>query len=294
MAAISPKTHETGKKIVYQLKASGFPESGATCELRRGNVSIALEVSVDPLQLTVERVDGPGVYNLVCTIGGQEHSLMEAVAVFGQNIAVSSVEPSEVAVGENMTEVAITGQGFMNSKELFCIYSESRSTKSPLKRAKRKADSESSFTKREPAIFESSTQCRCKINPKVSRKIKVAVTLGRKQDNPESYVEVTVLGEAVSIKSHKMNYRAKKIFITFTQAVKRKAGCAEIFTQVTMNKLKGLVGDRKISCAGRKADQLVVRIPGAVIKDGECSRCCHKGRDGLRLLRVRINNRWVA
>lgn len=226
-------------------------------------------MKVDPIKLTVEGVSNPGIYNLVCTIGGQEYSLMKAVAVFGQKITVSSVQPSEVAVGSNMTEVIITGKGFMNSEEMFCIYSEDLPKKSLLKRAKRRADSEPRFAKRQPAIFVSSTQCKCEIDPRISRKVKVAVVLGKMKENPESYVEVTVMGEAVSIKSHKLNYRTKQIFITFTKAVKRKAGCSEIFNEVTINKLKELIGERKISCTARKADQLVIHIPGAVMQNGE-------------------------
>ena len=269
LAAIKPKTHQSGQKIVYKLDASGFPKRGATCELRLDDVRIPLEVTVHPIKLTVERVDNVGVYNLVCTIGGQEYSLKKAVTVFGQQITVSSVQPSEVAVGSEMAEVTITGEGFMDSGELFCIYSEDVSKKSLLKRAKRRADSAPKFTKRQLAIFVSSTQCKCEIDPKISRKIKVAVALGKAKENSDSYVEVTVMDEAVSIKSHKLNYRTKQIFITFTKAVKRKGGCAQIFNEVTINKLKQLVGERDISCKAKKADQLVIHLPGAVMQIGE-------------------------
>ena len=269
LAAIKPKTHQTGQKIVYKLDASGFPKSGATCELRLDDVRIPLEVTVHPIKSTVERVDNVGVYNLVCTIGGQEYSLKKAVTVFGQQITVSSVQPSEVAVGSEMAEVTITGEGFMDSGELFCIYSEDVPKKSLLKRAKRRADSEPKFTKRQLAIFVSSSQCKCEIDPKISRKIKVAVALGKAKENPDSYVEVTVMDEAVSIKSHKLNYRTKQIFITFAKAVKRKGGCAQIFNEVTINKLKQLVGERDISCKAKKADQLVIHLPGAVMQNGE-------------------------
>ncbi len=271
MGAIAPKIHLTGKRVVYKLDASGFPESGASCELRLGDVSIALQVSVNPIQLTVEGIENVGVYTLVCTISGQEYSLVKAVTVFSEEISVSSAEPREVTVGDDIKEVTITGQGFMNSSELFCIYSEVLPTKALSKRSKRRSIPVDSFTKRRAAEFVSPTQCKCKINAKVSRKIKIAVVLGKEKQNPESYVEVTVLGEAIRIKGHKLNYRAKKVFITFTSAVKRLAGCAEIFKKATVDKLTELVGDRKLSCTFRKADQLEIRIPGAVLVEGELS-----------------------
>ena len=269
MGAISPKTHATGEKIVYKLDASGFPESGVSCELRRNDISISLEVSVNPLQLTVDKVDNAGVYDLICTINSDEHSLKKAVTVFSQKISVSSVEPSELSVGEGSAEITLTGEGFMNSSQLFCLYDEGSRVTSQLKRSKRRAVPVPSFTKRLPAKYVSSSSCKCKVDIRVSKKIKIAVTFNKGEQNPGSYVELTVLKDSIRVKEHKLDYRAKKAFITFTSAVKVVDNCDDIFNEATMDKLKELAGDRKITCASRKADELVVHIPGAVLEEGK-------------------------
>ena len=252
---------------MYKLDASGFPESGASCNLRLGNTDIPLEVSVNPLELTVEKIDNTGVYNLICTINSEEHSLAGAVTAFSEKISVSSAEPSEVTVGDDTAEVTITGEGFMNSSEMFCVYGDVLSTTSPSKRSKRR--SVPAFNKRLPAKFVSPTQCKCKINTKVSKKISISVVFGKEEQNPESPVVITIVEEAIGIKGHKLDYKSKKVFITFTSAVKRLTGCSEIFKEATVEKLKALAGDRKFSCIIRKADELEVHVPGAVLRQGE-------------------------
>lgn len=256
MGEISPKTHETGKEIVYKLKASGFPDSGATCELSLRDVSVALEVSVKPLQLKVKKVDSPGVYNLVCTISGNEYVLEKAVTVLREKIVVSRVVPSEVKVDEEITQVTVRGKGFMESQELYCIYTDA------LRR---------NYINRLPATFVSPTECKCNISTKQSRKLKIAVTFNRNVRIFESYVEVTVLDKAINITGYTLNNRAKKIVITFEREVKRIFGCKNIFNETTMKKLKDLVGDQKISCDFKKANVLSIRIPGAVIDEGKFS-----------------------
>lgn len=252
---------------MYELDASGIAGSDASCQLRLGDASIQLQLSFDPLQLTVERIDNAGVYDLVCNIGGEEFSLVKAVTVFAQKIAVSNVEPSQVTVGQDLSEVAITGEGFLNSTEIFCIYSDVLSTISLSKRSRRAARVPR-LTKRLPALYVSPTQCKCKINTKISRKIRISVTLGKEEREPESHVVVTVSQAAIGIKGHKLDYRAKKIYITFTSAVKRLYRCADFFKEATVNKFKELVGDRKYSCIVRKNDEMQIHIPGAVLQDG--------------------------
>jgi hypothetical protein len=269
LGAISPKLHSTGQRIVYKLQASGFPESGASCSLRRGEVNVALEVSVGPITLTVEAVDAAGVYTLVCSLNNEEYSLKDAVTVFSEKISVSSAGPSEVNVGDEAAVVTITGEGFLNSSELFCVYSDVVAIMPSPERSKRRSVPLPSLTKRLPAKFVSATKCKCRINTKVSKKISISVVLGREEQNPESHVVVSILQEAIGIKDHELNYKSKKVFITFTRAVKSLRGCSEMFKEATVQKLNELVGDRKISCIMRKADQLEVHIPGAVLREGE-------------------------
>ncbi|XP_028391967.1 uncharacterized protein LOC114516639 [Dendronephthya gigantea] len=252
LGAISPKSHETGKKIVYKIKASGFSESGATCELRLGDVRVPLQVSVKSLQLTAEKVDKPGVYDLVCTISGKEYALQKAVTVLREKIIVSRVDPREVDVdSEEIKQVTITGQGFMDSQALSCIYSDGSG---------RKHESL-------PAIFVSPTECKCNVSRKQSRKIKISITFDRNEGISKSYVEVIVQDEAVNIMRYTLNNRAKTISIIFEREVKNIRGCEKIFNEATMKKLKDLAGKRKISCNFKKANELYIRIPGAAIDE---------------------------
>lgn len=149
---------------MYKLEASGFPESGAACELRMSGERIPLVVSVNPLQLSVSAINTPGVYKLVCSISGKEYVLDRAVTAFDNKLAVSRVEPSELSVGDNLTEVVLidTAGRIVNGPELSARYGVVDAT-GLAKRSRRAIVPVPRFTKIIPAEYLSPTQCKCNI-----------------------------------------------------------------------------------------------------------------------------------
>ena len=278
LGRVTPKSCAKGQKQVFEVDASGLPEDGIACEAVFGEIKVEASAMVSKngksLQLSFPAITTPGRYKINCAVDGvkpEAKDNLTFVVYDKETLTLTNIEPDEIDVGSNITEVLVTGTGIVNTGDVYCFLeteSDGHVTSSIRKVLNRNQPS----LKQIPAERTSNTQVKCKVGKKLqSLRVKLSVGFSKNYRIPSS-LQLTWLAKAPRIIRHFLNYRLRRIYITFDRSVRRMKNCEELFDQDTMTKLKGLVSKKtaQVVCKFTRSDQLQVRLPrAAILKDGK-------------------------
>lgn len=266
---VSAKSITQGRKHELVIYGAGLPKDEIACQLRSGNARIKATKIVSEngksMKLSLPPISTSGKYEMSCTIGGVEYTKDDlSIFVYDmEEVKVIRVEPDEIDVGSNVTEVLITGTGFVDTGEVFCMYEvengqfSSRQLKKPTSIKSR-------------GEFIDSTKVKCKvIKMRSSLRVKLSVSLSR-NDRINSSVELIWYAKEPRLVKYSLNYRSKKISIEFDGSVRKLEDCRQLFIESTIAKLTDLAEKKQFKCYFKRPEELVISLPvESIIKDGK-------------------------